>query len=128
MQSKIFGSWALTSFVIEKPDATRQPWGDDLQGLLIYAETGYMSVSINKRIAGESNNPQAILDASLFYAGTFVVDGAVIRHQVTLASNPTRIGRDMIRFARLDGDELTLMTPKESYGTAALTWRRLLGR
>ena len=48
-----------------------------------------------------------------------------ITHHVTIAPNPARIGKEMIRFAALDGDVLNLTTPEESYGTANLVWRRI---
>lgn len=85
-----------------------------------------MSVSINKDVVRESEHEaEDIFDSILFYSGTYQIDGNVIRHQVSNASNPTRIGREMIRYAKLDEDLLTLTTPKESFGTAVLVWRRI---
>jgi hypothetical protein len=66
-----------------------------------------------------------VLDSILFYAGTYQVDGSTIRHQVTNASSPARIGKEMIRHATLEGDVLTLVTPQESFGRAILRWRRI---
>jgi hypothetical protein len=116
----LIGSWELESFEIDGAGSAARPWGRNARGLLIYAPSGHMSVSINKDPAGHS--PQ---DSILFYAGTFETKGDTVYHQVTVASNPARVGRDMIRFAKVDGDRLTLTTPQESYGKAKLVWRRL---
>ena len=124
MQKKIVGTWILESFEIENHNGERRDWGQDVRGLLIYTPGGRVSVSINRKLPEDSDGAQAILDSLLFYAGNYSVEGNTIHHKVTLASNPERIGKDMIRFAQLDGDLLTLTTPKESYGTAILKWRK----
>ena len=54
--SQLVGSWTLESFEIEDLEKAKHPWGRDAQGLLIYAETGHMSVSINKAVEKESEN------------------------------------------------------------------------
>lgn len=43
---------------------------------------------------------------------------------MTQASNPARIGKELVRFATLDNDLLTLTSPNESFGRAILTWRK----
>ena len=121
----IQGSWSLESFDIEKLDKTVAPWGQKAHGLLIYAPSGHMSVSINRELGQADNEAQKIFDSILFYSGTYRIDGAIIRHVVRNASNPARIGRDMIRYASLDGDLLTLSSPQESFGRAILKWKRL---
>lgn len=123
---QVLGTWRLVSFEIEDPNGGISPWGQNTHGLLIYAESGFMSVSINKDIEassdGEAND---ILDSVLFYAGTYFIDGDVIRHQVTEASNPKRIGKEMIRYTSLENEILTLTTPVESFGRAILAWKRV---
>ena len=136
MNSVYNGTWHLEAFTITHPEKGTRDWGTNLRGLLIYSSTGHVSVAINKDVkrdtaAGATASPAGttsekdLLDAMLFYAGTFSVNGSVITHHVTIASNPARIGKEMIRFAALDGDVLTLITPEEPYGTANLVWRRI---
>lgn len=126
MQTSFFGTWKLESFEIEETSGNVRPWGTGTHGLLIYSATGHMSVSINRNVENKSDVPaQNIYDSILFYSGTFKVDGKTITHQVTQASNPQRIGKTMLRFAKLDGDLLTLSSPQESFGTAHLKWRRV---
>lgn len=123
------GTFTLTSFAIEDLSGVSTPWGTKLAGLLIYAPTGHMSVSINKAVENdpEQSAEQNLFDSILFYSGTYAVEGDLIRHQVTNASNPSRIGREMLRYASWssDGKTLTLTTPKESFGRAILVWNKI---
>lgn len=120
------GTWELKSFEIEEHIGHRRSWGKNTHGLLIYTSTGHVSVSINRDVELKSeNDAQNIFDSILFYSGTYSAEGGIINHQVTEASNPQRIGKTMIRHASLDGDLLTLSSPKESFGTAHLIWRRV---
>src|SRR5689334_5829769 len=92
----VTGTWTLVSFEIEDTNKETAPWGRDTHGLLIYAPTGHMSVSINKAIENDSPNElENQFDSILFYSGTYQIDGEIIRHQVTNASNPSRIGKEM---------------------------------
>ncbi len=123
--AEICGTWKLDSFEIEDPTKRITPWGRNVHGLLIYADSGHMSVSINKAIDQDSESEiENLFDSILFYSGTYQFDGSVIRHQVTNASNPARIGKEMLRFASLEGSVLTLVSPQESFGRAILRWRR----
>ena len=123
----ILGSWSLESFEIEDPQGNRRPWGAQLSGLLIYAPTGHMSASINKEVEQDLSQSETenLFDAILFYAGTYSIEGSLIKHQVAQASNPSRIGRELLRYAKLEGDLLSLSTPVESFGQAHLVWRRI---
>jgi hypothetical protein len=126
IQPHIHGTYLLASFDLENLEGKRSPWGKNTHGLLIYSDTGHMSVSINKDVERESAvEAEDIFDSILFYSGTYQVDGSVVRHQVTQASNPARIGKEMIRHAEFSGDLLTLVTPKESFGRAILTWKKI---
>lgn len=122
----IQGTWLLESFDIEGLDKKVAPWGVNARGLLIYADTGHMSVSINRDLASKSSvEAENIFDSILFYSGTYRVEGSTITHQVTNASNPARIGKQMLRYAVLDGDVITLSSPQESFGRAILKWRKV---
>jgi hypothetical protein len=102
--SNLIGAWILEAFEIESPEGASRPWGRDSNGLLIYDAAGYMSVSINKAIEAdpEQTESENLFDSILFYSGTYAVDGGIVRHRVTNASNPSRIGKDLIRHATLD--------------------------
>lgn len=126
MKDKVIGAWALESFLIETPPGETRNWGANTQGLLLYTDTGHMSVSINKDVENKSTaEAQNFFDSILFYSGTYFVDGATVKHKVTQASNPNRIGKELLRFAALEGDLLTLVSPQESFGRAILKWRKI---
>jgi hypothetical protein len=121
----LIGTWTLSNFTIEDEDGLR-PWGKDMRGLLIYADTGHVSVSINKAIQNDGENEsENILDSILFYSGTFRVAGTTVIHNVSVASAPTRVGKEMVRQATLTGDELTLVTPEGYSPKATLVWLRV---
>lgn len=86
-----------------------------------------MSVSINKDVENDPDQTaeQNLFDSILFYSGSYAIDGSTIRHQVTNASNPARIGKEMIRYAECSGDEIKLTTPEESFGRAVLVWKKV---
>ena len=129
MSNKYAGSWRLESFSIEEPSGKVRPWGKNTHGMLIYSADGFMSVSINRDNEKKSgNDAKDLFDSILFYSGTYSTnseDADIIRHKVTNASNPDRIGRDMIRYAKLEGDLLTLKSPVEAFGQANLVWRKV---
>jgi hypothetical protein len=127
MQDQIVGTWTLDSFELEDAETRkRRPWGQDVHGLLIYAPTGHMSVSINKSVENdpEQSDCENRFDSVLFYSGTYQAKGKTITHQVTEASNPDRIGREMIRYAEWSNGLLELITPVESWGRAILRWKK----
>lgn len=126
MKNQVTGTWELQSFEIEDLQGNLRAWGAGTHGLLLYTNSGHMSVSINKHVEKKSDNDgQNIFDSILFYSGTYSVDGKVIKHNVTQASNPARIGKEMIRYAELQDDVLTLESPKESFGKAILKWKMI---
>lgn len=126
MKDQVVGTWALESFEIEDQQGVRRPWGNQSHGLLIYSLSGHMSVSINRTIEQKTeNSAQNIFDSILFYSGTYSSDGNTINHRVTQASNPQRIGKNLVRYAQLNADVLTLSSPQEAFGTAHLTWKRI---
>jgi hypothetical protein len=120
----IVGTWKLESFDIESADGKRRAWGEKSRGLLFYSDNGHVSVAINREMKDGGTTDRDVLDGMLFYAGTYWVRDGIVHHAVSVASSPARVGRDMIRFAKRDGDLLTLTTPPEPYGTATLVWRK----
>lgn len=126
MSNPYVGTWSLQDFVIHPKEGPQRPWGQSITGLLVYSESGHVSVSINRAVdESDSNKDQAILNSVLFYAGTYSVEGGTILHKVTQATNPQRIGREMIRYAKLEDTTLTLTTPDEDFGKAILIWRKI---
>ena len=121
---KILGTWHLESFDVDTGDGLA-PWGQNMRGILIYADSGYMSVSISKDQAAPSDNEaEDILDSLLFYAGLYRIEGDTIIHSVTIASAPDRVGHDQRRRIHLRDDALTLETFPDAAIQARLCWKR----
>jgi hypothetical protein len=121
---EIYGAWRLVDFIEEEKEGARAPWGEEMRGLLFYDPSGRMSVSITKKIEGESSDAQAVLNAILFYAGRFRVEGDQIAHEVEVASAPSRVGKTLTRNATLREGVLELSST-ESWGRAVLRWRKI---
>ena len=127
MQNQIVGTWLLQQFLIEDTEGKQRNWGTNCHGLLIYASSGHMSVSINKDIESKSDKEtQNNFDSILFYSGTYSFENEVIKHHVTEASSPSRIGKEMLRYTNLENNILTLTSPKESFGHAILKWKKIV--
>lgn len=130
MNQKLIGTWQLVTFEMEDLEGSRMPWGKDTHGQLIYTSTGHMSVSINKTLEPSGNGEaQDIYDSTLFYSGTYSIKDGFIRHQVAQASNPSRIGKEMLRHIRFfcdsSGEYIELSSPRESFGRGIVTWKRI---
>src|SRR5690349_12711220 len=118
--ARFLGGWS------ESPEGEKRSWGNGIHGLLIYADTGHMSVSINKTVVKESENElEDPFDSILFYAGTYSDEGNLIRHQVPEAPNRNRVGKEMLGYAECTGNTIMLRTPKESFGRAILVGRKV---
>ena len=123
-ESDVAGGWRLVSFVIKKTDGTILNWGKAPHGLLIYTKDGLMSVAINGEIEGDTTSVHNIFRSILFYSGTYRVEPTgLIRHHVSEASDPSRIGKEMLRSAKQVGD-LLILTASGGFGEATLTWKK----
>jgi hypothetical protein len=120
----LHGCWRLTSFVIEDPQGARAPWRGTSTGLLIYTSSGHMSVSFNSPVAADADL-QELWDSALLYSGRYQFDAArsSILHQVEHASDPARIGKELVREAYFDGEELVLVG-RGDFGVASVRWRK----
>lgn len=135
----LVGSWRLESFRIEAEDgATYHPLGEQPQGYITYGADGYMQVNI--QAAGRDRfltdnfldpkpaDPTAAM-RYIAYAGRYRVDQDRIVHHIEVSFFPNWIGVDQVRYARPEGDLLSLSTPLLTYrgrpGRATLRWRRV---
>lgn len=124
-QKDIVGEWKLIVFEIEDLKQNKRIWRKNSCSILIYTSSGYMSVSINGEIDGDPSSVINKFNSILSYAGTYKLekDGNII-HRVTNASDPSRIGKEMIREGILNGDTLKIIG-KGEFGTAVIVWQRI---
>jgi hypothetical protein len=139
---RFIGVWRLEAIRDRLPDGRVQDhpdFGSDVDGLLIYADSGSVSVQFMRagRKAWEREDDPTDAeraDASRgygAYSGRFEVDEAagVVLHRVEIALIPNRVGATLTRSFSFEGDRLTLSPPPfRRDGTEVrrfLVWRRI---
>jgi hypothetical protein len=139
---RFVGVWRLEAIQdsLSNGQAEGHPdFGPDPDGLLIYTESGYVSVQFLRRIRPpwrkDDDPTQASLAAAArgygAYAGRFEVDEAAgaVHHHVQIALIPNRVGLTLTRFFSFAKDRLTLRPPRLRRGGVevdrALVWRRV---
>ena len=140
-RAKFIGMWQLVSRVMTRGDqVVHDPeFGDHPSGLLVYEQTGHMSVQI---MTGERpGSPGVTADAAppapprsadygyTAYFGTFTVNEAskTVVHHAEGALLPGDVGRDMMREYTFEGNDLVLKIRGPGLERPALTlrWRRV---
>ena len=136
----IVGAWHLESLEERSPDGSvTYPMGESPRGILIYSESGHMSVvycesdrplfETKDRWSGEETDAEAAQAYRSYgsYFGRYEIDesAGVVTHHVEAALYPNQLGISQSRKLSLDGDILILETPTLASGkSAALTWAR----
>lgn len=141
----LVGAWRLLAF--EHHPATgeaSQPFGSSPLGTLIYTADGRMSVHLvqpdRPRFAagqfrqGTDAEVRAAFEGYFGYFGRYTVrsrtegDGVItgsVTHHVEACAFPDYTGTDRTRALRLEGDRLTLTTPRGSDGWYRVVWERI---
>jgi len=100
------------------------PFGEPAAGLLLYAADGDMAAVVGRSdrpalamdlLAGTVEAPDRELAAAFRsaygFAGTFVVEGDIVRHRIIASTVPNWVGTDQVRPYALEGEMLTLRPP-----------------
>jgi hypothetical protein len=138
----LIGCWQLLSCSFEVADGgVTHPFGEKPEGLLIYTQSGWMSVQIMRvnrpefdagfQLGGLDAEVRAAFEGYNAYYGRFEVDVAagLIVHRAVGNLYPNGIGTERRRFYTLDRDQLILKTPPmrldsaETIGT--IIWQRI---
>ena len=120
-ENPLLGTWKLQSLVFEVI-ATGQrssPMGDHPKGYLSYSPDGRMYAigaaedRPKPRDLVPTDEEKVKLQESMFaYAGTYTADGEKVVHHVDVSWNQSWTGTDLVRFYKLDGNTLTITTPR----------------
>jgi hypothetical protein len=115
------GAWRVVSVEDHNPDGSlSHPYGDDPAGLLLYDETGRMSVQIMRRDrAPLSSNDfgevsaeevRSAIEGFTAFFGTYEVDEAeaTIIHRVEGHVLPNSVGKELKRGYEFSGNQLIL--------------------
>ena len=136
----LVGTWRLMSNHSRTADGrTIYPYGTEVSGYITYTEEGRMCVAF-----GNANRPRfpsgdragasveekaAAYDSFFAYAGTYDFLGDRVVHHVEVCQFANWVGTDLVRFAKLEGDTVSLTTvPYVRAGveqTGYLVWRRV---
>jgi Lipocalin-like domain len=136
----LVGVWGVVSWTQEYDDGrTIQPMGASPVGRLTYTASGHVSAIItaddrenfagSAQWHGSEGERAAAYDSCMAYAGTYVVDGTTVVHNVEVSLFPNWVGSKQRRTAMLTANELQLVGRIEE-GTAdartvRLSWTRL---
>ena len=118
----IVGTWCLQSWVAQDQEsgALVDVFGANPSGYLIYTPGGRVTVNLTaegrKPLSGDRFSSPVeeralAFSTSIAYSGTYTVKGDTVTHRVEVASFPNWVGTEQVRFARIDGDTLTMKTP-----------------
>ena len=100
----------------------RDLWGPGASGFLTYTPGGRMSAVLAAASrtlpsqGSDSTSSPCAEEATLFrtsvaYAGRFSVTDTGVVHHVEVASDPTLVGKDQLRFVSFDGKRIVVTGP-----------------
>jgi len=137
--SSLVGTWKLRSFTLEYADTREkvEPFGAHPHGYLGYGPDGRMYAIIVHEYRGRP--PEIPSDAEkilLFsgmgaYAGTYSVDGDIVRHHVDISWIETWTGTTQLRRFRIEGNLLHIQSPAAKdpldgrISSAVLVWAKI---
>ncbi|HAK59112.1 MAG TPA: hypothetical protein DCO77_01845 [Nitrospiraceae bacterium] len=141
IKDNFVGIWRLVSSEFKQSDGEiAYPFGNDTVGMLIYDESGHMSVQFmrSERPAFVSNDLrngtpeeiQAAFDGYVAYFGTYEVneEDGTVTHRIRGSLFPNWVGQNQKRFFAFSGNRLTLKTPPMPAAgttvTGILVWER----
>lgn len=122
LNESIVGTWRLVSMTYRDPATGRETdlWGKAPLGFLTYTPGGRMCAVIaasSRKIVEESAEKateaeQAMLFRTSFsYAGSWRMTNEGLVHRVEVASDPTWVGKDQIRYFRYEAKKLIITGP-----------------
>ena len=151
LRNQLIGAWELVEFAAfrkEDPSSKVYPMGKDVQGIIIYTHTGYMSAQLqtpgpspSKTDDLNGGSKEELAKAGedyLAYTGPFYLDESgdepLLQHHMTNCTFPDWLGNTQRRLVKItkggEDDYLTLGPEGETVvmgemRTTELVWRRL---
>jgi hypothetical protein len=138
----LVGTWRLRTWKnVGSDGSVVDPLGEHPVGYIFYNHDGYMSVEIMEANRAPYRDPDVFggtpterseaISTYLSYSGPYEVlaDRDTVIHHIEVSSFPNWIGNAQVRFAKLEGGQLTLSTkPMTFQGVerkAELVWERV---
>jgi len=136
--AKVVGIWKIVSWESEfQATGEREPvMGKNPTGYIIFTPEGRMMTVITGegRKQPKTDQDRADLLKSMFaYTGKYRLEGDKWITKVDVAWNPAWVGTEQVRFFKVDGDRLQVMSvwvqsttrPEKGVGRAIITWERV---
>lgn len=140
IKDKIIGTWKLVSWkYVNEQGGAIDFFGENPMGILMYDKAGYMNVQLmrsgRKNFNSESLTGGAweeIKEAYLGYVGYYGrywerTPGELV-HEVEGSLFPNWVGREQVRYGKIEGEYLLLSTPpidaQEKKIVFNVTWKR----
>jgi hypothetical protein len=138
-KERLVGSWTEVSITAGGGGSQAEPFGPNPNGMMMVDAAGHISLTTlrsdlpkfqsNNRIAGTADENKAIVEGSIAYFGTYVVDEAT--HEITItikgSTFPNFNGTIQKRLLSFRGDdEFSFIVPNPSGGgpTTTVVFRR----
>jgi hypothetical protein len=141
-QSKddLLGTWKLVSatHTTDKGDV-KDAFGPNPIGFITYTTDGRMMaiitysgrkpLSVPDHVAAPADERAEAFASMIAYAGRYSLAGDKVIHHVEASWRQDQVGSDLVRFAKVQGDRLTLRTPPMIVGgvrvVSELVWERM---
>ncbi|BBM85302.1 lipocalin-like domain-containing protein [Candidatus Uabimicrobium amorphum] len=131
---KFYGVWQLERFTMStKSGAVKfYPLGKKPFGVLIYTESGYMSVHLSKQKrkmfssslamvgVGKKTEVNDTIRNYVTYCGRFSVEDNTVKHKIESHIIPNEVGKDYVRYFKFEDDQLILETVPMKIGVFSL--------
>ncbi|QCK16342.1 lipocalin-like domain-containing protein [Mangrovivirga cuniculi] len=134
--NQIIGAWRLVEWVFENETTGEKHsfYGDNPDGLLIFDNSGWMTVQIAKEPrkdlksnSFDSGIPEELSDAYKSYMGYFgkfrETEPGVLEHTVQNSLYPNWRGDIHIRYGEVNGNLLTLSTPPTNTENGSISFK-----
>ena len=133
--AKVVGTWKLVSFVNEFQDGSesRAAYGNRPTGYIIFTADGRMMSVVEAEGRKPPDNDEQRASAFrtiIAYTGMYRLDGDKFTTKVDVSWNPAWVGTEQVRDYRLQGNQLTVVSPwvmSPNLGKmtrATVTWER----
>jgi hypothetical protein len=136
-RAKVQGVWRLVSYEVEiQATGQKDPlMGQYPTGYAIFTREGramFVVTGDGRRPATTIQERADLLSSLVAYTGTYRLEGDKWITKVEVASNPEWVGTEQIRFFRVDGNRLQVLTPwrvmpnwpQKGLTRSILTWER----
>ncbi|KAG9721025.1 hypothetical protein KCU73_g14369, partial [Aureobasidium melanogenum] len=126
LRKQLIGAWKLVSWTIEEESGKKSyPFGENVQGIIMYTPDGFMSAQImqpgaqkwhvNDLIGGTQEEKADAMSHYVAYSGPFHVEmdngKPKLCHSMSVSLFPGWLGDTQERLCNLEGDVLQLSTP-----------------